>query len=31
MRFNFKDGLNANGMILYNMKKFKIWNLSFIQ
>ena len=31
MRFNFKDGLHANSILLYNVKKFKNWNLSFVQ
>ena len=32
MRFNFKGGLHdTNSKILYNLKKFKNWNLPFIQ
>ena len=32
MRFNFKGDLHdTNSKILYNVKKFKNWNLPFIQ
>ena len=31
MRFNFKGDIHANSMLPYNVKKFKNWDLSFVQ